>query len=78
MDINKYIKQVASDDNEHDKAYATALKSAHQSNKDKSKKELIEYQKVARAFYARGGSTHTNTARCTIIYELLKQNHGVT
>lgn len=77
MDIQKYIKQEAPNNDKHDKAYAKALKIAYDINHKSSKQELIEYQKLARAMYARNGATHQNTARCMIVYELLKEDHGI-
>jgi hypothetical protein len=76
MNIEKLIKRDAYRDDEHDKAYAKALRSIYELIKNNSKDELLFYQKFARDAYAKGGNTHNNTARCVITYELLKQDHG--
>ena len=76
MNINKLIKHEAPGTDEHDMAYAKALKAIYELIKNNSKDELIFYQKFARDVYARDGSTHNNTAHCMIIYELLKQDHN--
>jgi hypothetical protein len=77
MDIRKLIKRDAYRDTEHDKAYAKAIRSIYELIKNNSKDELIFYQKYARDAYARNGSTHNNTARCVVIYEILKEDHGI-
>ena len=76
MDIKKLIKREAPGNDEHDKAYAKALKSIYDLIKNKSKDELLSYRKFAADIYARDGSTHSNTARCMVTYELLKQDHN--
>jgi hypothetical protein len=73
MDIEKYIKKHASQDSEHDRAYAAALKIAYESNKNLSEKELLIRQPIVRALYAKHGNSHQNTAMCCVIYELLKE-----
>jgi len=77
MDIEKLIKRDAYKDNEHDKAYAKAIRSIYELIKNNSKDELLFYQKYARDAYARNSNTHENTARCMVVYELLKQDHKV-
>lgn len=72
MDIEKYIKENAPNDDQHDRAYAAALKDAYEKNKDLSKEELLFRQNFARELYRRDGNSHINTARCCIIYELLR------
>lgn len=76
MNIDKLIKRIASGTNEHDMTYAKALRVVYELIKNNSKDELIFYQKFARDVYAKDGNTHNNTARCMIIYELLKQDHN--
>jgi hypothetical protein len=73
MNIDAFIKQNAGNDDEHDKAYATALKAVYEATKDLTKEELLFRQEYARSLYARDGNTHRNTALCVIIYELLKE-----
>ena len=72
MNIDKLIKREAPGTDQHDISYRQALLKVYVRIKNSSKEQLIEYQKLARYRYAKEGATHQNTARCIVIYELLK------
>ena len=73
MDIDKLIQREAPNTDQHDIAYAKKLKAAYNTHKTFPIKKLLIHQKTAAAIFMERGATHQNTARCVIIYELLKE-----
>ena len=74
MDIEAFIKEEAPNDDEHDKAYAKALRSAYEVYKDLPLINLKYAQKFARQKY---DGCHESVAQCMVLYELIKDGGSV-
>jgi len=70
MDIEAFIEFEAPNDDAHDKAYEVALRGCHNTYKDLSLAELLEWQTVARGRY---NSSHNSTAECMILGALINE-----
>lgn len=70
MDINNIIMREAAGDNEHDRAYAKALKDAYVVYCGLDIVQLKHWQVIARKNY---DSSQEKTAACIILYELIKE-----
>ena len=80
MDIEKFIEKKCPDVNEdnihgvHDRAYAHALRGAYLLYKDIDNIEVLKLkQMMAREDFRLQGSTHSATARCVILMEMIDE-----
>ena len=72
MDIDKLIQQEAPNDSEHDRCYAKALRCEFTTYNGLARGKLLDLQRSARVLYGKDGGTHYSTARCVVLYNLLK------
>ena len=72
MDIDNLIAREASDDTDHDKNYARALRQSYDQYHHLTGNELLGALDQARARY-RGFPTHKMVADCMVLYELVKE-----
>ena len=79
MNIEKFINKLCparnedSDSGIHDRSYARALAGAHAVFSGCSLNRLEMHLELARESYRFDGNSHTNTARCVILYELINE-----
>ena len=71
MDINELIKKEAPANNEHDQAYAKALKASFESFQGLSQKDLKIQLQLARERYRKNMGRHQDTADCIVLTELI-------
>jgi len=70
MNIEEFVKKEAPSNDAHDWIYADWLRTYYDRFKDCSLEQLQHYQKLSREEY---DSSHSATAVCMMLYELIKE-----